>query len=416
MIFPSLRHNIAALGVMQIANYIIPMVTLPYLTRVLGVESYGKVVFVQAVMAYMIIIVEFGFSWSTTREIASNREDRKLISSIFSSTWAAQWLLALVASLFMMVMVIAIPSLKNEAELYAAGMLVVFGSVLFPLWLLQGLERMREVAVIQVVSRLIFLPFIFIFVKSPSDVLLLILILGMGPIFAGIVSLVWIRYCKFVDFQYPVFSEIVKVLSESRMLFLSKVTISSYTTLTPLILGIVAGPAALAYFTLADKLRSAAQSGLSPSSQALCPRMSHLYKTDLPAARKLLKRSTFLIFCIASVLSLFLWFFAEPIIFLLGGAEFGHSATILKWLAFLPLIVSISNIFGIQIMLPNHLNQSFNFILMGAGAISLILIWPLAKYNGAVGASQTILITELFVTLGMGIFLWTKGYFSKFFR
>ena len=416
MTFPKLRHNIAALGIMQIANYLIPMATIPYLTRVLGVESFGKMVFVQAVMAYLILLVEFGFSWSTTREIAANRGNRKLISAIFASTWAAQWLLALIASLCITLLVITIPSFKIDASLYAAGMLLVFGSVLFPLWLLQGLERMREVAVIQVVSRLVFLPFIFIFVNSSNDLLLLMLLFGMGPIFAGVVSLFWIRSQRFVDFQRPMLSQIFKVLHESRMLFLSKATISSYTTLIPLILGIVAGPAALAYFSLADRLRSAAQSGLSPISQALFPRMSHLYKTDQLAAGKLLRRSTLAIVCISGGLSLILWLFAETIIFILGGAAFSSSVTILKWLAILPLIVSLSNIFGVQIMLPNQLNRSFNFILVGAGVISLGCIWPFAKYNGGVGASQTILITELFVTLAMGAYLWKKNYLSAIFR
>lgn len=413
---PKLRHNIAALGVMQIANYLIPMATLPYLTRVLGVESYGKMVFIQAVMAYLVLLVEFGFSWSTTREIAANRGNQKLISVIFSTTWAAQWFLALIASVLITLLVLLIPSFKIDARLYAAGMLVVLGSVLFPLWLLQGLERMREVAVIQVLSRLVFLPFIFIFVNSPEDLLLLILLFGLGPILAGVVSLLWIRHHRFVDFQRPVFTQIVKVLYENRILFLSKATISSYTTLIPLILGIVAGPAALAYFSLADRIRSAAQSGLSPISQALFPRMSHLYKTDQLAAGKLLRRSTFAIACISSGLSLGLWLFAETIIIILGGAAFGPSATILKWLAVLPLVVSLSNIFGIQIMLPNQLNRSFNFILVGAGAVCLLLIWPFAKYNGAVGASQIILITELFVTLAMGLYLWKKNYLSTLFR
>jgi len=367
-------------------------------------------------MAYLVLLVEFGFSWSTTREIAANRGDRKLISAIFSTTWTAQWLLVLIAVLLLTVFVFAIPSFKSDARLYAAGMLVVLGSALFPIWLLQGLERMREVAVIQVSSRLIFLPFILIFVTSPNDLLLLMLLLGLGPVLAGLISLAWIRHHQIVDFQRPFFFQVVKVLHESRMLFLSKATISSYTTLIPLVLGLVAGPVALAYFSLADRIRSAAQSGLSPISQALFPRMSHLYKTDPGTANKLLKRSTFAIACIAGGLSLILWFFAETIVFIFGGSAFSPSAVILKWMAILPLILSLSNIFGVQIMLPNHLTKSFNFILMGAGIISLVIIWPFARYNGALGASQTILLTELFVAVGMGVYLWKKNYLSIFLR
>lgn len=413
MKLPRLRHNIAALGAMQIANYLIPMVTLPYLTRTLGVESYGKVVLVQAVMAYFILLVDFGFSWSTTRKIAAHRGNHQFIANIFSATWAAQWLLALVSSILLLVSVVAIPFFNKDANLYLMGMLLIVGNVLFPLWLLQGLERMREVALIQVVSRVVFLPLVFILVRDTSDTLLAVALVGMSPVLAGVMSLVWIKRNQLVEFERPVFSAIVQALREGSGLFLSRITISSYTILTPVILGTVAGTTALAYFNLADKARNAAQSALSPISQALYPRMSHLYKNDPASANMLLRRSMLAVFLIAGGISTFLWFFSDLIILILGGSKFGDAAGVLKWLALLPLIIGFSNILGVQIMLPNNMNKSFNTILIGAGVISLVVIWPLVRHNGAVGAAQTFFATELFVTFCMGTYLWNKGYLNR---
>lgn len=413
MTLPRLRHNIAALGAMQIANYLIPMLTLPYLTRTLGVESYGKVAFVQVVMAYFILLTDYGFSWSATQKIAAHRGDRELTAKIFSATWAAQWLLAMLASVFLSIAVFTIPLLRIDANLYVMGMLLVVGNVLFPLWLFQGLERMREVAIIQVVSRVAVLPLVFILVRDSTDTLFAVALVSMGSVMAGIISLVLIKRNKLVEFQRPVICEIVQTLRASAGLFVSKISISSYTVLTPLILGAVAGPTALAYFNLADKARGAAQSALSPISQALFPRMSHLYKNDQSSARNLLNKSMLAVFLIAGGVSIFLWFFSDYIILILGGPTFGDAADVLKWLALLPLIIGFSNIFGVQVMLPNNLNKIFNSILIGASLISLIIVWPLVSQNGATGAAQTFFAIETFVTCCMGAYLWHNGYFKK---
>ena len=88
-----LLNNVMALGTIQLVNFIIPLITLPYLTRTLGVEMFGKIAFVQVVMTFASLFTDFGFSWSATREIAAVRHDRAKVAIIFSANWAAQWLL-----------------------------------------------------------------------------------------------------------------------------------------------------------------------------------------------------------------------------------------------------------------------------------------------------------------------------------
>jgi O-antigen/teichoic acid export membrane protein len=413
MNLPRLRHNIAALGAMEIAIYLIPLVTLPYLTRTLGVESYGKVAFVQVVIAFSMLLVDYGFSWSATQKISAHRGERALIAKIFSATWAAQWLLAMLACVFISAALLTIPLLSRDANLYVMGMLIVFGNVLFPLWLLQGLERMREVAIIQVISRIAVLPLVFIFVRDSTDTIIAVALVGMGSVIAGIMSLVWIKRFKIVEFQRPVIHEIAGALRAGAGLFVSRISISTYTVLIPLILGVVAGPAVLAYFNLADKARSAAQSALSPIAQALFPRMSHLYKYDQIGARNLLNKSMLAVLLVGGGSGALLWVFSDYIVLILGGPSFSDAAAVLRWLSMLPLIIGLSNIFGVQVMLPNGLNRIFNSILIAASIISLIVVWPLVRHNGASGAAQTILVIEIFVTCCMGGYLWHHGYFKK---
>lgn len=407
-----LQTNIAALGLVQVSNYIIPLITLPYLTRVLGAEAFGKVAFAQLVMSYFVLLVDYGFSWSATRKVAAQRTDKEALNRIFAATLAAQWLLVLVAGILAAVVVLLTDRLRLDAPLYAAAFTAVVGTALFPIWFLQGLERLQVVAALQLLIRTLSLVPIFLFVKKPADAIWVLLIQGTGAMFGGALALVWIQHEVIVQWRKPRWSEVLAELRDGGALFGSRVSISLYTTLVPLVLGWVSGPVALAYFNLADKPRSAAQSLLVPLSQALFPRMSHLVSTNGRNAFELIKRSTAAVITVAGGSSVSLWVLSDWLVVLLGGQEFQPAAEVLRWLAPLPLVIGLSNMLGVQIMLPHGLNRAFNSVLMSAAAISLILIWPMATHFRAAGAAQTVLIIEIWVTACMAVMLWQKGYFS----
>lgn len=409
MSLPRLRHNIAALSALQAANYLIPLVTLPYLTRVLGVEAFGKYALVLAVMAYFVLLTDYGFSWSATRQIAANRDDHHVVSSVFSATWSAQWLLAFLSGLMLIATVTAMPVLQQDATLYFVGFTLVIGNVFLPLWLLQGLERMREVAIIQVTGRIATLPPLFLLVKDPEDVVWAVALAGAGPALAGVLSLYWISRNRLVRWQKPALSSALSALRDGGSLFRSKISISLYTMLTPLVLGAISGTTAVGYFTLADRIRRAAQAMLEPVSQAIYPRLSHLYTRDRSAAQNMIKRSAVIIIGLSAVSSLFIWMMADWLVMLLGGAEFTPAVTVLRWLAFLPLIMGLSNILGVQIMLPSGLNRPFNGIVYAAAIFGLLIVLPLVYWKGADGAAMAALLSETFVTIAMAAYLYKKG-------
>ncbi len=410
---PRLRTNIAAMGLVQISNYVIPLITLPYLTRVLGTEAFGKVAFAQVVMTYFVLLVDYGFSWSATRKVAAHRDEPAEISRIFAATWAAQWLLVLLAAIMAAMVIIATDRLRPDAHLYAAAFTNVIATALFPIWFLQGLERLQVVAALQLLTRSLALIPIFLLVQQPSDAMLLLIIQGGAAMLAGILSLWWMQQQSIVTWhRRPRWQDIRGALHDGGILFASRVSISLYTTLVPLVLGWVAGPVALAYFNLADKLRAAAQSLLTPLSQALFPRMSHLVSNDGNAAYTLIKRSAQAVIAIAGSTSVALWVLSDWLVILLGGADFAPAAQVLRWLAPLPLIIGLSNVLGVQIMLPHGLNRAFNVILFSAASLGAILIWPLIQHKGAPGAAQTMLVVEIWVTSTMALLLWHQGYLS----
>jgi PST family polysaccharide transporter len=389
------------------------MITLPYVTRVLGVEAWGTLALVQVVIGYFTMVTNWGFGMSGTRKVAAHRNDPDRLSEIFFAAWAGQWLLGVASILILGLFVVFVPFFNQHSVFYIIGIGVIISSVLFPVWFLNGIERMREVAIIQITTRAATVPLIFLLIQGPEDAPLLLAIGAMTGILGGTITIIWMRRNLGLTWRRPSQSRAMDELREGAAIFGSTVWISLYTTLTPLMLGLFASPAAIGYYALADRVRLLAQSALSPISSAIFPRMSHLFNTDSVQARALLKRSSKLILLISASASMSLWVLAEHIVILLAGEQFRPSITVLQWLAPLPFVISLSNIFGIQVMIPNQKTKAFNRILGAAGAMSLIIIVPLIQLKGAEGASINTFITECFVTLAMAIYLWKTGFFGK---
>jgi PST family polysaccharide transporter len=409
MVIPRLSHNIIALMAVQVGNLMVPLVTLPYLARVLGIEVYGLMVWVQAVMLFGVILVDFGFGWSATRDISANRQNKGLVAQIFANTWAVQWALALLFAVCCMSLVYILEGPVTQPELYAAGLGIVFGQVLLPIWIFQGLETLRELAVIQLIGKFIALPLVFIFVNEPDDMIWALVFISFPSMVAGCASLLWLHSQRLVGWVRPDTAGMWLALRGGALLFTSRALISLYTTLVPLAVGYWSGTTQLAYFNLADKLRTVVQAMLNPVSQALFPRMSWLFQHNSAEAFVILRKFAVALMAISGFAGIILFVGAESLMVLLGGADFANGAEVLRWLAAVPAIVALSNLMGVQIMLPRGMNAAFTSILALASLISVVFLYSMTNEQGAVGAAQLVLGVEGFVTAAMAMYLWRFG-------
>ena len=405
MSLPRLRDNILALSVVQAGNYLVPLLALPFLARVLGIRAYGEVVFVQTVMMFGMLLVDFGFSWSATRDIAASRDDRAKVSTLFAGTWGLQWLLLAVVVLVVLLSMLWLPSLRPNASLYLTGLGIVLGQVLFPLWLFQGLEALKVAAVIQVVGKVLALPWLLIWVDGPQDQVAAIAFFSASSVLSGLGAVWWIHRSKWVEWFWPSRADLAQAFRQGAWIFGSRVSISLYTTAVPLAVGLWAGPAQLAAFNLADKVRVLIQGFLAPVAQALFPRMSYLINRDRVAAFSLLTKSAWLVGFVSLLSGGLVWWFAEEIMLILGGKDFINTGDILRWLAFVPLMVAGSNTLGVQVMLPRGMNRAFTTILTAASIMSLVGLYPAVMNAEARGAAQLVLLVECVVTLAMALYL-----------
>lgn len=394
----SLIKNVVSLIGVQGANYIVPLITLPYLVRVLGPVGYGGLNFSLAFVQYFVLLADYGFNLSVTKQISVIRDDKKRISELFWNVIFCKLALLFFGFAILVALIFSFPKIGEFSTILICAYTIVIGNVLFPVWLFQGMEKMGMIAIANITAKLMAVPLIFIFVRVPSDAWLAGLITGITTIVAGTIGLIAIRKFNWINWHKPTWASIKRELGLGWHVFLSTAAISLYTVSTTVILGIIAGPVAVGYYTAADKIRQAVQGVIVPVSQAIYPRINALMARDKIIAFATIRKLLLIQGCGTFILSLFLFVFSESIILLAYDSTYINSIIVLKWLAWLPFVVGLSNVFGIQTLLVLGLNKIFSRILIISGALSLLLIFPLGSAFAQNGAAVVTFITELTVT------------------
>jgi len=376
---------------------LVPLIIYPYLIRVLGKETYGLVVFVQAIVAYLVILVEFGFNTSATREISLHRNNKEKLNEIVSSVLIIKSVHFLLVSLLMGLLIRVIPKAHGYELLFVLSMWTCLYEVIFPTWYFQGIEQMKYITYITLISRLIFLGLIFVFIKSPSDYLFVPLINGIGALVAGLIALFIILGKQKIVFEWQPFSKLKYYFFNSVPLFFSNLFISIYTSTNKVIVGFFLGLEEVAYYDLAEKVTTALKVPQNILSQSLFPKNSK--DRDIGFIKRVFKLSV--IFHVALFLLVLL--FSKPIILVLGGEQMLPARTILIILALTVPVIAMSNIFGIQVLIAFGYNKVFSRVIMISVLAYLVQLLPLWIITGfsTVGISVVTLITEIFVCVSL---------------
>jgi polysaccharide transporter, PST family len=401
--------NIFYLYLLQGLNYIIPLMVLPYLVRVLGMEEYGLIAFAQSFAQYFNVLTDYGFNFSATRFIAQNRQSPEAISRAFCRVYIIKIFLMAIGLVVLMVMLIVIPRLRHDAMFFAVAFLSVLGSVLFPTWYFQGIEKMREISFLTGAPKILSAVLLFVFVHRPQDSLLALAIQSIGIVISGILGL-WLSLRDLrINFVWPSWQELRTTFEEGWHLFVSSAAISLYTNTNVFLVGFLAGNEQAGYFGAAEKMVRAMTGLVGPITQAIFPHISSLVNRSTEAALAFISRSLAWMAGLTIVPSLMMLLLAREITLLCFGASGGGSVAVVRWIACLPFLIAISNILGVQTMVPFGLDRQFSRILIGSGLLNLAIAIPLIKLFGAQGAGAAVLTTETVVTVTMFLVLRNHG-------
>ncbi len=394
-------ENISSLYILQFFNFLIPLITLPYLIRVLGADNYGLVVFSQAIITYFLIITDYGFNLSATKYIARHKEDDKLISEIVHSVYTVKFFLLLVCFIVLLLLIFFVPQVNEHKALYLLLYIQVVASVLSPNWLFQGLEKIKLLVVIMVFSKLPSVPAIFILINDKLDYLIYAGIISGTSLIGGVVAAGVGRRLVAGSFQWVGLKAIKSVIKNGWHIFISNVAVSLYTNSNIIFLGVMANHSAVAFFEAANKVIKATHGLYTPISQSIYPHIAKLRSNLQETPVKFIMRVLLLTVTIMGFIAIVFIAFSENIVLILFGQEFHSAVPVLQIMSVLPLLIGVSNIFGVQTMLTHGLSKEFSQILLLSGLVNIAIIIPLSYFYREIGAAIAVVSTESFVVLAM---------------
>lgn len=396
-------QNFLSLLILQGANYILPLLILPYLVRVLGAEKFGLVMFAQSLAIFLTVFVDFGFNISGTREISLARNDKEKTGQIFLAIMIIKVVLIVIALAILFFIVSVFSRFSVDSEIYLLSFGVVIGQALFPVWFFQGIEKMKVVTFINILAKLIFTLLVFVLIKTEADYYKVPIYNSLGFIVSGCIG--FTMSFKYIKFKYPTLSLIKQLLKDSSSLFVSNFATSMYTASNVFILGLFSGNVIAGVYSSIEKLILAVKNVYVPLYQALYPWVARQADKE---KGEIIKKITLPVFIISTLISLTILIFAKSILSIV------YDDAIISSYANVFRILSLISVFSGLNMLYNMLyfpaikryKVRMNILIFG-GLFNMVMNLIFVQFYNIYGIAVVVTLTEL-VLVFIGYYYFKK--------
>lgn len=386
--------NIFLLTVVQTTNYIFPLLLLPFLVRVLGPQEYGILMLAQAIIQYFLIVVDYGFNFSSTKKIAlaSSQEE---INTVYTNTINARILLFMIGMLIIISVFSAFDMTKIPAALVYISILSVVGNVLFPVYLFQGLEKMKDIVWISILSKFLMLASTFLLVKDKNGLNIAAFCLTLQYLLPGLISIFYVKHKKIASYLGFSLRSAVHELKHGSAIFISQMATTFYTTFNTFLLGYFYPAALVGQYAAADKMRMAAQSLLNPVQQVVFPRVNKERKSIY---KKILKYSLLMLLP-ALAMSMVSLIIGKQVALWYLGSEYVLASKLFVVMMLLLPIISLAVVFGQWGLIVIGREKTLTKIYCTAAVIHVLYSVILVHKYSAYGMVFSVLLTEFIVTL-----------------
>lgn len=393
---------------MQAINYLVPLITLPYLTRTLGVEQYGAFNLALSLIQYGILFVTFGFNLSATRYIAQYRHNYLLVSRIFWETIIAKMFLLVIACTILSIVTLSVDSFQKITWLIFILLLQLLSVAIDPLWLFQGIERLEKISIAGSVIRLLNIPLLLIFVHSSEDVNKAAWIQVAIFLLIALMNLLFVYHTKIICIVKYSQLKIINALRSSLPLFIGAAAISLYNTSTPLLLGLVNNYEEVGIYAASFRVQVAAIGIFTVLGQVIYPRVNHLFAQNEQDGYLFVRKLLIYMFPILLISCLLFYFIVPTFASWALGDGFNASKETLQIMTPMLFLVPYSVVFAHNVLLPLGHKRIYYMVPLVIGVCHIIYSSILSKYFGAIGASYSILLTEILSFLSLVILVLSK--------
>jgi PST family polysaccharide transporter len=392
--YNTIGHNIIYLTILNIVNYLFPIIIIPYLTNIIGVEFFGKFTFSYSVLLYIAIFVMYGFDYSATRLVALNKNSLGELIKIFNSIIIIRLMFASIASVVIIILIQFIDKLFEIRFLLYSGLGILFGLALFPVWLFQGLENMKFITIINSITKTIAGLAILFLIRRKEQYVFINAIYSISYLVSGLFGLALARNLFKIRFQFPGLNALIFQIKDGWSLFTTTVGMAMYRELNTIILGGFYDFTVVGYYTAAERIVKGVQVMISPFTQALYPYFSRKFDSDKETSDRHFQKigKVYVLFLIFTML--FVFSLAHIICRILGD-DFLNSILNLRILSLVIVFGGLNYYYGILGMVSQGYSKQFSKIIWIAGICSILLCLFFSYLWADVGASINLVVSEL---------------------
>ncbi len=367
--------NFFSLSVLQGMNYILPLITLPYLIQVLGVEIFGLVSFATSIALYFGIVSDYGYKLTAPRDIAKCENDLKRINDIANVVFVSKAIMLFFCFFFMMLLVSFVSPFKEDKLIYIVSFLVIACQSFVPVWYFQGMEDMKYVTYINIFSKLVFLILVFTFIHQTNDYYLVPLFTAFSFFISSLLSILKIKQKYSYEFRFPSIYQIKLGFRDGWEIFVGSAFTSLYTNSNIVLLGLFTSPIVVGYYTIADKIVSAITGLFIPFNQAIYPFLSKKYNNNQYEFSVIIKQLTKALIVVASILLVSFYFLKLSIIKFITN-DINSLVILLTSVMSLRILSSpFSNLFSNVLIIAGHKKEYLKVMKLTVVA-NVIIVFP----------------------------------------
>ncbi len=390
----SITKNTSALFVLQILNYVFPLILLPYLTRILGIQLFGIYVFSISIIQLSTIVTDYGFNLSATYAISKNRYDQDYVNTLIGAVYLIKLVLLSLIWIVLIIFVLSYSKYEDHRLFLSLCIIPIAGMTFQPIWFFQGIERMKYITLYTGLAKFSYVVLVILLVKRADQIVNVALANGVAQIGAAVIGWYLIVRLGYSP-KVPSRTFLKKTFMESLPFFWSRAAVATYTTAGSFYLGIFAAPTQVAIFSASEQLYKAAQNAFMPLIQSLYPFMAN--KPDFPLFFRILAAVTIFTTMVCGIG----YYFSPIAIKLIYGNEFSSAYGVFKIFLVMMILTVPSMMLGYPFLGALGKANLANTSVIIAGILQIILLSCLYFMNlvSAVWVAVSIIIVELAVLL-----------------
>lgn len=380
----------------QLLTLLLPLITVPYVSKILGASGIGDYAFTYANTQYFVLFGMVGITLYGNREIAYVRDNPKKLKETFFSIYMLQ-LMTTTISLLLFSLFFIYLNHQEYRVLYAVQGITILAALFDISWLFMGLEQFRKTVVRNTLVKLVSLISIFIFVKQPTDIIIYAAILSLSNLIGNLTF--WVYIPKIFTLKDIKVSKISVHLKASLALFIPQIAIQIYVLLDRTLLGVLSNTVEVGYYENSQKIVKIILTLATAIGTVMMPKIANTVASgNLDKVKYYIRNSFFFVSALSFPLMFGLmgiarqlspWFFTD---------QFKGIDTLLIISSSIILAISWSNVIGTQLLIPLNKVKEFTVSVTTGAIINLILNLMILKYLGAVGACISTIIAEFAVT------------------